>query len=171
MWVPGICPPPPFSSQNAWYLRNSYSLWWHQLGIHWWAYPHSIHLILGLISRISLRFPPFNHVHLSHSMRFPTMWYVGSAKAQTSLRLCAVWSEPLLVAWIFYDSQPTVWTSFGVSKLIRRLHKLVWIYTCQNVTLLELIYTSLLLLNLWNIFIDINNGGNSVSFRALLGFR
>ena len=27
-------------------------------------------------------------------MRFPTMWYVRPAKAQTSLRIRAVWSEP-----------------------------------------------------------------------------
>ena len=32
--------------------------------------------------------------------RFPTMWYVRPAKAQTSLRIRAVWSELLLVAWI-----------------------------------------------------------------------
>ena len=36
-------------------------------------------------------------------MRFPTIWYVRPAKAQTSLRICAVCSEPLLVACIFYD--------------------------------------------------------------------
>ena len=29
---------------------------------------------------------------------FPTMWYVRPAKAQTSLRIPADWSEPLLVA-------------------------------------------------------------------------
>ena len=28
--------------------------------------------------------------HLSRDMRFPTMWYVRSAKAQTSLRIRAV---------------------------------------------------------------------------------
>ena len=38
-----------------------------------------------------------------HVMRFPTMWYVRPDKAQISLRIRAVWSEPLLVAWIFYD--------------------------------------------------------------------
>ena len=36
----------------------------------------------------------------SRGMRFPTMWYVRPAKPQISLRICAVWSEPLLVAWI-----------------------------------------------------------------------
>ena len=36
--------------------------------------------------------------HMSRDMRFPTMWYVRPAKAQTSMRIRAVWSEPLLVA-------------------------------------------------------------------------
>ena len=35
--------------------------------------------------------------HLSRNMRFPTMWYVRQANVQTSLRIRAVWSEPLLV--------------------------------------------------------------------------
>ena len=39
---------------------------------------------------------------MSWDMRFPTMWYVRPAKPQISLRICAVWSEPLRVAWIFY---------------------------------------------------------------------
>ena len=43
------------------------------------------------------------HKILRRDMRFPTMWYVGPAKAQTSLHIPTVWLEPLLVAWIFYD--------------------------------------------------------------------
>ena len=35
---------------------------------------------------------------LSRNMKFPTMWYVWPAKAQTSLHIRAVWSELLLVA-------------------------------------------------------------------------
>ena len=35
---------------------------------------------------------------MRRDMRFPAIWYVRTAKAQTSLRTCAVWSEPLLVA-------------------------------------------------------------------------
>ena len=35
---------------------------------------------------------------LSHDLKFPTMWYVGPAKVKISLRIRAVWSEPLLVA-------------------------------------------------------------------------
>ena len=66
---------------------------------------------------------------MSRDMRFPTMWYVRPAKAQTSLRICAIWSESLLVAWVFYE----YWTSFGVAKLKRKLHRLVW-----NATLLEI---------------------------------
>ena len=47
------------------------------------------------------------------------MWFVRPAKAQTSLRIWAVWSEHLLIAWIFYEYSATDWTSFGVSKLKR----------------------------------------------------
>ena len=74
--------------------------------------------------------------NLSCYMRFPTMWYVGPAKAQTSLRIRAVWSEPSLVAWIYHDCLATDWTAFGVCKLKKRLHRLVWVNTCQNTTLL-----------------------------------
>ena len=35
---------------------------------------------------------------LSCCMMFPTMWHVRPAKAQIRLRICAVGSEPLLVA-------------------------------------------------------------------------
>ena len=41
---------------------------------------------------------------MSHEMRFPAMWYVRPAKPQISLHIRPVWSEPLLVDWIFYDS-------------------------------------------------------------------
>ena len=70
---------------------------------------------------------------MSQWMRFPTMWYVLPAKAQISLRIRTVWSEPLLIAWIFYECWATDRTSFGGSKLKRRLHRLDWVYTCQNV--------------------------------------
>ena len=43
-------------------------------------------------------------MHLSRDMRFPTMWYLQPAKPHISLHICAVLSEPLLVAWIFYDT-------------------------------------------------------------------
>ena len=75
---------------------------------------------------------------MSCNMIFPTMWYVRPAKAQTSLRISAVWSEPLLVAWIFYECLATDRTSFEVPKLKRRLHRPVWVYTCQNATMLEI---------------------------------
>ena len=67
-------------------------------------------------------------------LRFPTMWYMWPAKAQTSLCICAVWSEPLLVIWIFYDSL----------RLLTEHHleflslKGGCIFTCQNATLLEI---------------------------------
>ena len=75
---------------------------------------------------------------MSRDMRFPPMWYVWPARPQISLCILTVWSEPLLVAWIFYEFKATEWTSFGVSKLKRRLHILVWVYTFQNATLLEI---------------------------------
>ena len=78
------------------------------------------------------------NLYMSRVLRFPTMWYVRPAKPQISLRISAVWSEPLLVALIFHECQATDWTSFGVSKLKRRLHRLVWVYTCQNATLFEI---------------------------------
>ena len=39
---------------------------------------------------------------MSRDMRYPTIWYVRPPKAQTSLCIRAAWSEPLIVAWIFY---------------------------------------------------------------------
>ena len=39
----------------------------------------------------------FAYYYMSREMRFPTMWYVRPAKAQTNLRIRAVLSEPLLV--------------------------------------------------------------------------
>ena len=70
---------------------------------------------------------------MSRDMRFPTMWYVRPAKPRISLCIRTVWSEPLLVAWVFYDG----WTSFCVTKLNRRQHRLVWVYSCQIATLLK----------------------------------
>ena len=80
--------------------------------------------------------------YMSRIMGFPTMWYVRPAKAQSSLRIRAVWSEALLVPWMVYECQATDCTSFGVSKLKRRLHRLVWVYTRQNDTLLEISWHS-----------------------------
>ena len=76
--------------------------------------------------------------YLSQCVRFPTMWYVRPAKAQISLRIRAVWSKPLQVTWIFYDCSSTYQTSFWVIKLNSELHRFVWVYTCQNATLLEI---------------------------------
>ena len=36
--------------------------------------------------------------HVSRDVWFPTVWYVIPARAQTGLRIRAVWSEPLMVA-------------------------------------------------------------------------
>ena len=71
---------------------------------------------------------------------FSDLWKKISKKNKKKLEpcVCAGWSEPLLVAWIFYECQVIDRTSFGVFKLKRRLHRLVWVYTRQNATLLEM---------------------------------
>ena len=43
--------------------------------------------------------------YMRRDIRFPTMWYKQPAKPQISLRIRAVWSEPMLVAWIFWYSR------------------------------------------------------------------
>ena len=62
------------------------------------ALPHGA--VVGLQCEIVV-FP--DHLHLSRDMGFQTIWYVRPAKPQISLRIRAVWSDPLLVAWIFYE--------------------------------------------------------------------
>ena len=54
---------------------------------------------------------------MTQCIRFPTIRYVRPAKPQINLRIRAVWSEPLIVAWVFYDCYATDWTPFGVSSL------------------------------------------------------
>ena len=74
-----------------------------------------------------------NENKMSQCMRFPTMLYVRPATPQISASICAVWLEPLLVVWVFYDCKATDWTPFGVSKLKRRLQRLVWVYTLLEI--------------------------------------
>ena len=59
-------------------------------------------LVLAVFTRLDRDLTHMLYI-LCRGMRFPTTWYVRPAMAQTSLRIRAVWSEPLLVAWIFYD--------------------------------------------------------------------
>ena len=96
--------------------------------LHQWsmAYTMSMYIIYTFIKP------------LSRENWFQTMWYMRPAKPQISLSIHAVWSEPFLVAWIFYDCYAIDWTYFGVSKLKKRLYRLVWVYLCQHATLLEI---------------------------------
>ena len=82
----------------------------------------------------------FYSVFIIWVARCPTMWYLQPAKAQTSLHIRTVWSEHMLVAWILYECWATDRTAFAVSKLNRRLHRLVWVYSCQNATWLEITF-------------------------------
>ena len=65
--------------------------------------------IIAVLLLVSLKLN-LSGYNLSQCMRFPTMWYVRPAKPQISLRIRAVWSEPLLVAWVFFDCWATDWT-------------------------------------------------------------
>ena len=67
-----------------------------------------------------------------------SMWHVRLAKAHISLCIHAVWSEPYLFAWTFYRSSATHRLRTWVAKLKERLHKLIWVYTVQHGTLLEI---------------------------------
>ena len=87
-------------------------------------------------------------VYLRSNTRFPTMWYVRPAEPQVCLSIFAVWSEPFLAAW---SHTATDWTWFGVSELERRLHRLIWVYICQNATLLEITCLG----SFWNWLCDI----------------
>ena len=57
--------------------------------------------------------------------------------AQFAQRLLYSLSEKVNIL-IFYEFKASDRTSFGVSKFKRRLRRLVWVYTCQNATLLEI---------------------------------
>ena len=46
---------------------------------------------------------------MSRAWDFPTLWYKRPAKPQISLRIPSVWSEPLIVAWVFYGCSATDW--------------------------------------------------------------
>ena len=61
--------------------------------------------------------------HMSRNMRFPTMWYMRPAKAQTSL---CIYVDPIRA---LYSMTVKLLTD---SKLKRRLHRLVWVYTCKK---------------------------------------
>ena len=102
-------------------------------------------------------------------MRFPTMWYVRSAKPQISLRMRAVWSEPLLVAWVFYDFKlltehhleflsliggcrgssksthvniPYCWKSQELAQIINKLHPWHQPTHCHSATVLAVLLTT-----------------------------
>ena len=65
---------------------------------------------------------------MSHDMIFPTMWYVLSAKAQTAF------ARRLNILWLISHWPNIIWSS----KLKMGMHRLVWVYTCQNATLLKI---------------------------------
>ena len=149
-----------------WRLINEYFLWslfcfcWFKIKsesmcMEYWLnaqekYSRSTNL-LNMTRAADLKVKPLTNLtnKLSHGVRFPTMWYVRPAKTQISLHIWAVWPELWLVTWKFYACYATDWTKFGVSKLKRRLHSLIWVYTCQNAILLKSQDTALIKAGLW----------------------
>ena len=67
---------------------------------------------------------------------------------QQRLSLIRAFANRLNILWVL----SYWWTSFGVSKLKRSLHRLVWVYTCQNATLLEITCRGSFLFNTLIIF-------------------
>ena len=86
-------------------------------------------------------------------MRFPTMWYVRPAKTQTSLHKRAVWSEPLLVAWVlsnwpnrisrleslslhlskcYFSGHVAAHLLISISGLRREISRLCWMWTSKT---------------------------------------
>ena len=61
------------------------------------AFLHHLRQLVSNTSRIAWvwHLSPLS-IYDSHDTRFPKMWYVRPAKAQTSLRIRTDWSEPLL---------------------------------------------------------------------------
>ena len=68
-----------------------------------------VFIVLNVRDGIESKYPSIVFLSIiqkdkSQCMRFPRMWYVRPAKGLIRLRIRTVWSEPLLVAWEFYDS-------------------------------------------------------------------
>ena len=78
-------------------------------------------------------------LYLSRDMRFPTIWYVRPAKTQISLRI-AQSDQSICLSHEYYMTVKLLIEQHleFPSLLKRRLHRLVWIYSCQNATLLEI---------------------------------
>ena len=93
--------------QSSWWERESWLLCLICLpGVSWWLSGSSSgchRVVCGLWLWYFLIILTYYFWHLSQCMRFLTMWYVRPAKPQINLRIHAVWSEPLLVAWVLYD--------------------------------------------------------------------
>ena len=77
------------------------SIYWHIYPSLYFPFPFCCNSYLmlfrgGILCCISYSMT----IYLSRDTWFPTTWYVRPPKPQISLRIRAVWSEPLLVAWI-----------------------------------------------------------------------
>ena len=99
----------------------------------------------------------FINLYLSHNMRFPTMWCVQRAKAQTSLRIRGVWSETsrLDILWLL-SYWPNIIRNFLAFKKKAAQTRLSWI-TCRSSFIF--LPTPALVINIWAVAWDFQQCG------------
>ena len=66
----------------------------------------------------------------------------GMCDQQSLISACAYAQSGQSLSWS--RAYSTSWTSLGITRLKRRLHLLVWVYSCQNATLLGIACQALL---------------------------
>ena len=63
-------------------------------------------------------------------------------------RLIGAFASRLNILWML--------TVFGVSKLKKRLHRFVWVYTCQNTTLLEVTFRGSIIPKVLSLYLEVH---------------
>ena len=98
---------------NSWCLSHTWQDQWTT--IYWGKMPEISACVFSLVPKLSIP----SILILSNKI-WASAWDFQQCDMcdQQSLRsACAVWSEPLIGAWVFHDRQATDWTPPGVSSL------------------------------------------------------
>ena len=109
----------------------------HVVG-NFWKEPVNIEIYLGIFlsqfwDQMLILWPPYqSRNEISNNVLCATCKASDQPAHMRSLIRAS--ASRLNILW----ELATDWTSFSVSKLKRRLHRLVWVYPCQNATLLEI---------------------------------
>ena len=115
----------PFAGVNLNSIFDHYKHIQHPISGHYW-----------LVRTQTINGIYFSNQCMSRDMRFLKTWYVRPSKAQTSLCICAAWSEHLLIAWIVLTVK--LLTVHHLVFLSLKEGCTCWVYICQNATLLEI---------------------------------